>query len=128
MGAISKLQVKKMAKKPGGMRGVNPRAMNQMMKQMGIDTKEIENVEQVIIRTPDTDIIFDDASVTKVAAPGMLTYQIVGNPREVPRETPIPDEDVALVAEQTGKTPDEAMAALKETGGDLAEAIMKLGS
>lgn len=117
-----------MAKKPPGMRGVNPRAMNQMMKQMGIDTKEIENVEQVIIRTSDTDIIFDDASVTKVAAPGMITYQVVGNPVEVSRETPIPDEDVALVAEQTGKTLDEAKAALEETGGDLAEAIIKLGS
>jgi len=117
-----------MAKKPAGMRGVNPRAMNQMMKQMGIDTKEIDNVEQVIIRTPDTDIIFDDASVTKVAAPGMLTYQVVGNPREVPREIPIPDEDVRLVAEQTGKTPDEAKAALENSDGDLAGAIMKLGS
>lgn len=117
-----------MAKRPAGLRGVNPRAMNQMMKQMGIDTKEIENVEQVIIRTTDTDIIFDDASVTKVAAPGMLTYQIVGNPIEVPREIPITEEDVTLVAEQTGKTLDEAKAALKETGGDLAEAIIKLGS
>jgi nascent polypeptide-associated complex subunit alpha len=116
----------KMAKRPAGMGGMNPRAMNQMMKQMGIKSDEIADVEQVIIRTADTDIIFDDANVTKVAAPGMTTYQIVGTPYEVPRETPIPDEDVALVAEQTGKTKDEAMAALKETGGDLAEAILKL--
>ncbi|MBW6517910.1 MAG: nascent polypeptide-associated complex protein [ANME-2 cluster archaeon] len=117
-----------MAKRPAGMGGMNPRAMNQMMKQMGIKSDEIADVEQVIIRTANTDIIFDDANVTKVAAPGMTTYQIIGTPHEVPRETPIPDEDVALVAEQTGKTIDEAKAALKETGGDLAEAIMKLGS
>ncbi|MCL7414927.1 MAG: nascent polypeptide-associated complex protein [ANME-2 cluster archaeon] len=115
-----------MAKRPAGMGGMNPRAMNQMMKQMGIKSDEIADVEQVIIRTADTDIIFDHANVTKVAAPGMITYQIVGTPHEVPRETPIPDEDVTLVAEQTGKTKDEAMAALKETGGDLAEAILKL--
>ncbi len=118
----------KMAKRPAGMGGMNPRAMNQMMKQMGIKSDEIADVEQVIIRTADTDIIFDDANVTKVAAPGMTTYQIVGTPHEVPRETPIPDEDVALVAEQTGKTKDEAMTALKETDGDLAEAILKLES
>lgn len=115
-----------MAKRPAGMRGINPKAMNQMMKQMGINSSEIENVEQVIIKTADTDIIFDDASVTKVAAPGMLTYQVVGTPHEVPREAPLPEEDVALVADQTGKNLDEARAALKETGGDLAEAIMKL--
>jgi nascent polypeptide-associated complex subunit alpha len=64
--------------------------------------------------------------VTKVAAPGMITYQVVGTPREIPRETRIPEEDVALVAEQTGKSLDEARATLKETSGDLAEAIMKL--
>jgi nascent polypeptide-associated complex subunit alpha len=58
----------------------------------------------------------------------MLTYQIIGNPREVPREIPIPQEDVNLVAGQTGKSQDEARAALKETDGDLAEAILKLGS
>lgn len=108
------------------MRGINPKAMNKMMKQMGIDSSDIENVEQVIIRTADTEIIFDDANVTKVAAPGMVTYQIVGTPREIPREIPIPEEDVALVAEQTGKSQDEARAALKETGGDLAEAIVRL--
>ena len=115
-----------MAKRPAGMRGVNPRAMNKMMKQMGIDSSEIDNVEQVIIRTADMDIIFDDASVTKVAAPGMITYQIVGTPQEKPRETVIPDEDVSLVAQQTGKSLEEARAILKETGGDLAEAIVKL--
>lgn len=117
-----------MAKRPAGMRGINPRAMNQMMKQMGIDSTEIEDVEQVIIRTQNVDFIFDEASVTRVAAPGMTTYQVMGTPREVPRETTIPEEDVALVAEQTGKTKDEARAALKETRGDLAEAILKLGS
>ncbi len=117
-----------MSKKSGAMRGVNPKAMNKMMKQMGINSDEIDNVEQVIIRTPDTDIIFDDANVTKVEAPGMLTYQVIGNPREVPREIQIPQEDVTLVAEQTAKSQDEARAALKETGGDLAEAILKLGS
>jgi nascent polypeptide-associated complex subunit alpha len=117
-----------MSKRPSGMRGLNPKAMNKMMKQMGIDSSEIDNVEQVIIRTADMDIIFNDANVTKVAAPGMITYQIVGTPEEVPRETPIPDSDIALVAEQTGKTLDESKAALEQTGGDLAEAIIKLGS
>lgn len=117
-----------MPKIPAGMRGINPRAMNQMMKQMGIDSKEIDNVEQVIIRTADTDIILDNPSVTKVTVSGTMTYQVIGASREVPRELRIPDEDIALVAEQTGKSLEEAEAALKETGGDLAEAIVKLGS
>jgi len=47
---------------PGvGGRGINPAKMKQMMKQMGISIDEIPNVEQVIIRTPDVDIVFNDA-------------------------------------------------------------------
>ena len=38
----------------------------------------------------------------------------------------ITDDDVDLVATQTGVSQDEARKALEETGGDLAEAIMRL--
>ena len=38
----------------------------------------------------------------------------------------IPDEDVMLVIEQTGADEGAARTALTESGGDLADAIMKL--
>ncbi|MEM3072613.1 MAG: ubiquitin, partial [Candidatus Bathyarchaeia archaeon] len=38
------------------------------------------------------------------------------------------EEDVKLVAEQTGRTMEEARRTLQETGGDLAKAILKLQS
>jgi len=108
-----------------GMRGINPKKLKQMMKQMGIDIKEIEGVEEVIIRTADREIVFHDAEVTIMDARGVKTYQITGMPEERPREE-IPEADVQLVIEQTGVTEGEARAALKEVKGDLAEAIMKL--
>jgi nascent polypeptide-associated complex subunit alpha len=40
----------------------------------------------------------------------------------------ISDEDVALVASQTGKTPREARAALEAVKGDIAEAIVRLSA
>jgi len=59
---------------------------------------------------------------------GQDTYQISGKTkeREVEAELIIPDDDVDLVATQTGVSQDEARKALEETGGDLAEAIMRL--
>jgi len=42
---------------PGLGKGINPRKMASMMKQMGIDINEVENVEEVIIRTSEKDII-----------------------------------------------------------------------
>ena len=60
---------------PGvGGRGMNPAKMKQMMKQMGISIEEISNVEQVIIRTPEVDIVFNDANVTVMNARGSDTY------------------------------------------------------
>lgn len=97
-----------------------------MMKQMGIDVNEIENVEEVIIRTPEKDIVFKDAQVSVMDARGMKTYQIIGTPQEVAREIRIPDEDVKLVMEQAKVSESDARNALRETKGDIAAAILKL--
>ena len=116
---------------PGRM---NPRQMQQMMKRLGINVKEINNVEKIIIRTDTKEYIFDDAEVTIMDAQGQKTYQITGRPRIVERkgevkeekEEGIPQEDIDLVAEQTGKSKAEAKKALEQTKGDIAEAILKL--
>ena len=105
---------------------MNPKKMKQMMKQMGISIDDINDVEQVIIRTPDKDIVFNDANVSIMNAQGVDTYQIVGTPEEVPRELEILEDDVRLVAEQTGVSEDKAQEALKNANGDLAEAIISL--
>jgi len=111
---------------PGLGKGINPRKMASMMKQMGIDVNEIENVEEVIIRTPEKDIVFKDAQVTIMDARGMKTYQVVGTPQEVVREVKIPEEDVKLVMDQAKSSESDARNALKETKGDIAAAILKL--
>jgi nascent polypeptide-associated complex subunit alpha len=108
---------------PGRM---NPRQMNQMMKRLGIQVKEIENVKKVIIQTDTKEYIFDDAEVTMMDAQGQKTYQITGKVRIVSKEEEIPKEDIDLIVEQTGKSAEEAEKALKETKGDIAEAILKL--
>jgi nascent polypeptide-associated complex subunit alpha len=124
---------------------MDPRRMNQMMKQLGIDVREIENVQEVIIRTPTQDYVFERADVSIMTAQGTKTYQVTGTPKIVaksggaattkasepatpsaPVALPISDDDVRLVAEQTGKKPSEARKALEATHGDIAEAIVKL--
>ncbi len=114
---------------PGiGGRGMNPAKVKQMMKQMGINITEIDDVEQVIIRTATKDIVFNDANVSIMNAQGTDTYQVVGTPEEVARELEIPDDDVRLVTEQAGVSEEEAREALKDANGDLAEAILALSS
>jgi len=121
---------------------MNPRKMKQMMEQMGIDVTELD-VEEVVIRTGDEDLVFADAQVTRMDAQGQQTYQVVGDPES--REpgasaiesadadadagdddAGIPDDDVALVAENAGVDAETAREALEETDGDLAAAIAAL--
>ena len=108
---------------PGRM---NQRQMNQMMRRLGINIKNIDNVEKVIIQTDSKEYIFEDAEVTVMETQGQKTFQIAGKPRVKDRKEDTLKDDIKLVMEQTGKTEEEAKKALMETKGDIAEAILKL--
>lgn len=101
--------------------------MAKAMKRMGIQQQEIE-AQQVIIRLKNKDLIFDDPQVSKVNMMGQQTWQVVGDHHEQERSTEadIKDEDIQTVMEQTGKTRDEAIQAIKNASGDLAQAILNL--
>jgi len=107
---------------------INPRQLNQMMKRMGINVKTIDNVKKVVIQTDSKEYVFTDAEVSLMEAQGQKTWQIIGEPTIKPLQAPQDtlNDDIKLVMEQTGKTADEARKALKETNGDIAEAILKL--
>ncbi len=107
--------------------GINPKQMKAMMKKMGMEVAPIENVVSVVITTPEGRYVFDEAEVVAMTMQGVTTYQVSGGePRFEPAAPAIPDEDVALVAEQAGVAPDVARAALEAAGGDIAGAILAL--
>ena len=107
-------------------RGMNPKQMNQMMRKLGINVKDVKNVEKVIIQTDTKEYVFSDADVTIMNAQGQKTFQIVGNPIIKNRKEEIPDDDINLIVDQTGKTFEEAKEAVEKTKGDIAEAILLL--
>lgn len=107
------------------MKGMSPKQMQKMMKQLGIKMEELEGVKEVIIRFENKEIIIKEPAVTMIAAMGERSYQIVGK-EEIREILNISDEDIKLVMEQTGVDYETAKRALEETKGDLAEAILKL--
>ena len=100
--------------------------MERAMRQMGIKTVELEGVREVVIKLPDKEIVLPNAQVTLMEMPGQRTYQVVGEEFERKSELEIPEEDVKLVMEQAAVSREAAIQALKESGGDIASAIMKL--
>ena len=103
---------------------INPRQMQKMMQKMGMQQQDVEATE-VIIKTKEKEIVFVNPQVSKINVMGQETWQIVGEAQERVKEA-FSEEDVKTVMEQTGMDEEKARAALKETGGDLAEAIIKL--
>jgi len=104
------------------MPGIDPRAMRRMMEQMGIKSTEIK-AKRVVIEKEDGKIIISEPAVTMIDMAGQRSFQVVGS---ISEEQGISDEDVRLVVDQTGASREEAEKTLRETGGDIAEAIMRL--
>jgi nascent polypeptide-associated complex subunit alpha len=114
------------------MPNINPRQMDQMMRKMGVKQEEID-AEQVIIICSDKKIVIDNPSVQKVNMMGKESYQISGDESEEPLESEeseeileISEEDLKTVMDQTGGTEEEALQALEDTNGNIAEAIILL--
>jgi len=107
--------------------GMNSRKVAQMMKKMGIQQVEIPATE-VIIKTPEREIIITEPQVSKVNMMGKDTFQIIGNitEKEISTEPKINEEDIKTVMEQAGVAEEEAKKAIEDSKGDLAKAILSL--
>jgi nascent polypeptide-associated complex subunit alpha len=97
-----------------------------MMKKLGMNVEQIEDVLCIVIKTQKGDYIFESAEVQAMTMQGQTTYQIQGTPRFVEAAPDIPKEDVTMVAAQANVSEEKAREALVATKGDIAEAIMKL--
>ena len=112
-------------------RRVNPREARRMMERMGLNMDAVPDVEQVTIKTASKEIMIEGPEVAILQMQGQKIFQITGGKiteKAVEQKTTVPEEDIRLVADQTGKTPEEARKALEESGGDLAKAILLLQS
>ncbi len=106
-----------------GMKSIDPKKLQQQLKKMGVETEVLEGVREVIIRLPNKDLILENAEVTVISVGDAKTYQIRGESTE---KLSVNEEDVKLVAEQSGATEEMARNALIDAKGDLAEAILQL--
>jgi nascent polypeptide-associated complex subunit alpha len=99
---------------------------------MGMSMDAVADVEQVVIKTSVKEITIEEPEVAMLEVQGQKIFQVTGGKitEKAAERKPsgIAEEDVRLVADQTGKSPDEARRALEESGGDLAKAILLLQS
>ena len=112
-------------------RKMNPRNAKRMMKRMGMNMGEMTDVQEVIFRTSDKEIVVENVQVAVLDMQGQKIFQVTGdvNERALGSQATtltIPEEDTQLVANQTGKSLEDAKRALETSDGDLAKAILLL--
>lgn len=107
---------------------MNPKQMQKMMKQMGVEQQDIPDAVRVEITCADRKIIVEPCGVAQVNMMGQQTLQVTGDMQVVALETKaeISDDDIETVAGQTGVSKEQARDAIEKADGDLAQAIMDL--
>ncbi|MCE4626297.1 MAG: nascent polypeptide-associated complex protein [Desulfurococcales archaeon] len=111
---------------------MSPRDLQKAMKRLGIKLEEVNAVKVTIELDTGEQLLVEDPQVMIMKAKGQppmlyITGEIKKVEKKEEEEKPLfTEEDVALVAEQAGVSLEEARKALEETGGDIAEAILKL--
>ncbi|MFX0011306.1 MAG: nascent polypeptide-associated complex protein, partial [Candidatus Hermodarchaeota archaeon] len=123
------------------------RQMRRRMQQQGIDMEQV-NATRVIIESYDKTLVIDQPEVVLMKQMGQEIYQVIGEAEEYPvgevqfgekeeaeeegiieeSETKpiITENDIMLVAAQAKVSKEEANAALIDSEGDIAKAILFL--
>jgi len=110
-------------------RRVSPREAKRMMQRMGLSMGEMPDVQQVIFKTSTKEIVVENPAVAVLDMKGQKIFQVTGEKiveKAIEKKVTIPEEDVQLVATQAKVSVEEARAALEQTKGDLAQAILLL--
>jgi len=108
-------------------RKISPREQQRMMQRMGMQVQQLDDVIRVIMETPSKRIVIDDPEVATVTVQGQTIYQVGGGSvKEEVVSGQASVDDAKLVASQAGVSQEEASEALRQSGGDLAQAIVLL--
>jgi nascent polypeptide-associated complex subunit alpha len=109
------------------MRGGN-REMRRMLDKMGLEMKDLGNIEEVVIKTETKEIYLVKPQVVEMKGKDSTIFQVVATDiEEKEREVPsLKEEDIMLVMQQANVAREKATQALMDAKGDMAQAILNL--
>ncbi|HZA07431.1 MAG TPA: nascent polypeptide-associated complex protein [Nitrososphaeraceae archaeon] len=109
------------------MRGGN-REMRRMLDKMGLEMKDLGNIEEVVIKTETKELYLVKPQVIEMKGKDSTIFQVVAtNIEEKQRDVPVfKEEDVILVMQQAAVSKERAIQALIDSKGDMAQAILNL--
>lgn len=107
---------------------LNPKKMQALMKQMGMNQAEINASKVTIEKTDGTNIVIENPQVISITVQGKESFQVSGDIKQESEAPQITEQDIQQIVEKTGCTESQAKEVLESVKGDLAEAILELSS
>lgn len=104
-----------------GLGGIDPRKMQQIMKQMGIKQESLDISRVIMEKIDGGRIVIEPAHVEKISMNGQESWQVSGEARD--EEGGLSEDDVLLVMDKTGVDREKVLDALENSNGDIASAI-----
>ena len=104
------------------------REMRRMLDKMGLDMKEMPNVEEIVIKTDTKEFYLIKPQVIEMKGKDSTIFQVIATDiEEKQRDVPsFKEEDIILVMQQANVSREKAINALMESKGDQAQAILSL--
>ena len=102
--------------------------MRRILDKMGLEMKDMGEIEEVVIRTETKELYLIKPQVVEMKGKDSTIFQVVATDiEERQKEVPsLREEDVVLVMQQASVSKDRAVQALIDSKGDLAQAIINL--
>ena len=91
-----------------------------------MQVQQLDDVTKVIMETPTRRIVINNPEVATVTVQGQTIYQVGGGTMREEGVGGGSDEDAKLVASQASVSIEQASNALRQSNGDLAQAIILL--
>jgi nascent polypeptide-associated complex subunit alpha len=102
--------------------------MRRMLDKMGLEMKDLGDIEEVIIKTENKELYLIKPQVVEMKGKDNTIFQVVATDiEEKQREVPsLREEDIILVMQQANVLRERAVQALIDAKGDMAQAILTL--
>jgi len=99
-----------------------------MLDKMGLEMKDLGDIEEVIIKTENKELYLIKPQVVEMKGKDNTIFQVVATDiEEKQREVPsLREEDIILVMQQANVMRERAVQALIDAKGDMAQAILTL--
>lgn len=98
------------------------------MRQLGVKFEDVEDVEEVVVKTKSGRYVIQTNDVKIINAGGIKTLQVAISDMKYEEKVSVDEEDIKIVMEKANLSYEDAKELLIKNKGDLARTLLEIES